>query len=584
MLANLSQKLFPHDKRLTGAAYALLALFCLAVFLPGFFTLPVMDRDEASFAEASKQMIQTGEFVDIRFQDDTRYKKPIGIYWMQVASVKLVQLVAGEDIQNNIWPYRLPSLIGAILAVLLTASIGCKLFNAETGFAAGILLASTFLLNAEVRMAKTDAMLLAMITACQFVLAKAYMQSKALKAKDFLLFWGALGAGFLIKGPLILLGPLGTLIALKLFKQDIAFAKKLNPLLGIPFALAIILPWFLLIAEQTNGAFYKDSAGHDLFAKIWEIQNWGHHIGFALPGLYAAIMPLTLWPASLPFLLAIPFIWASRHDKHVRFCLAWFIPIWLVFEITLTKLPHYVLPAYPALCLLAMHWLQSGMRDTSNKLWDNIAHLIFAGVSLGLALVPAFLPIKLEGTLFYWAMFAATLAFAACLTAIRLFRDQKPNLALAPLPLAGFALMLSLFGFLLPNLPHLFVSQAIVKNIPVLPECPNQLLATAGYSEPSLIFDTNSQTRFLNVGERLAVEMKRNPCLVGVVESEQRAEFLAKAPKFKLKPELVGSVDGINVGAGKTIHLDIYKSAHEPKKRGKKRKIKPVAPLIPVAP
>ncbi|MBY0428395.1 MAG: glycosyltransferase family 39 protein, partial [Alphaproteobacteria bacterium] len=396
MFASLAAKLFPHDKRLTGAAYGVVVLFCLAVFLPGFFTLPVIDRDEASFAQASKQMIQTGDMVDIRFQDDTRYKKPVGIYWLQVASVKLVQLVAGEDIKDTIWPYRLPSLLGAILAVLLTAAIGCKIFNAETGFAAGIMLASTFLLNAECRMAKTDAMLLAMICACQYVFAKAYMQAKALKRKDFLLFWGALGVGFLIKGPLILLGPVGTLVALKCFKEPISFSKKLNPWLGIPFALLIILPWFMLITQQTNGAFYKDSAGHDLFAKIWEIQNWGHHFGLALPGLYAVVMPLTLWPASLPLLLAIPFIWASRHDKPVRFCLAWVIPIWLVFEITLTKLPHYVLPAYPALCLLAMHWLLSGVRDTTNKLWDFAAYIIFAGVSLGLALLPGYLPIKLE--------------------------------------------------------------------------------------------------------------------------------------------------------------------------------------------
>ncbi len=572
MFKTLSQKLFPHEQRLNGAATALLALFCLALFLPGFFTMPVVDRDEASFAQASRQMVQSGDLVDIRFQDEARHKKPVGIYWLQAASVKLVQHIAGEELQNSIWPYRLPSLLGAILAVLFTASIGCKLFNAETGFAAGIMLASCFLLNAEVRMAKTDAMLLAMITACQFVLAKAYMQTKALKIKDFLLFWGALGFGFLIKGPLILLGPLATLIALKLFKEDIGFAKKLNPLFGLPFALLIILPWYVLITQVSGGAFYNDSAGHDLFAKLWEVQNWGHHFGLALPGLHAVMMPLALWPASLPFMLAIPYLWASRHDKDIRFCLAWFIPIWLVFEITLNKLPHYVLPAYPALCLLAMRWLLSGIRDTGHKLWDMVATIIFAGASLGLALLPAMLPIHLEGTLFFGALFAATLAFAASLTAIHLFRAKQLNLALAPMPLAGFALMLSLFGFLLPNLSHLFMSEQIVKNLPVLPHCPATQVATAGYSEPSLVFNAGIETKFLNVGERLAVEMKRNPCLIGVVDSEQKAEFLAKAPQFKLKPERVGSVDGINYGAGKLVHLDIYITAPEPAKPRKKRK------------
>ncbi len=577
MFKTLSAALFPHEKRLTGAAYGVLVLFCLAIFLPGFFTLPVFDRDEASFAQASKQMLQTGNLVDISFQDEPRYKKPIGIYWLQAGAVKIVQTIAGEEMANSIWPYRLPSLLGAILAVLFTASIGCKLLNAETGFAAAILLASCFLLNIEARLAKTDAMLLATILACQFVLAKAYMQTKALKAKDFLLFWGALAAGFLIKGPIVLLAPVGTLITLKLFKEPVSFAKKLNPLLGIPFTLLLVLPWFMLITQQSGDAFYKDSAGHDLFDKIINVQSFSHMWGFSLPGLYALILPVMMWPTSFPFMLAIPYIWASRHDKDVRFCLAWFIPIWVLFEFTLTKLPHYVLPMYPALCLLTMRWLFSGVRDTGHRLWNVFSYLMFAAVSLGFALIPAVLPIKFEGTLFYWALFAATFAFAVCIGVIHLFRSKSidPNnytLWLAPLPVAGFVMMLSLFGTMLPNMPHLFVSEDITRNLPVIEGCNTQLIATAGYSQPSIIFNAGADTQLLNIGERLAVEMKRNPCLIGVVENEQKAEFLEKAKFFKLTPLLTGSVDGFSIGAGKFLNFEIYRSAPEPKPQLKKKR------------
>jgi len=65
-----------------------LTLVSLVFFLPGFFTIPAVDRDEARFAQATKQMVETGDFVDIRFQDDVRYKKPVGIYWMQAAAVE----------------------------------------------------------------------------------------------------------------------------------------------------------------------------------------------------------------------------------------------------------------------------------------------------------------------------------------------------------------------------------------------------------------------------------------------------------------------------------------------------------------
>src|ERR1700760_706887 len=70
-------------------AVAFLLLCGLLLFLPGFFTIPPVDRDEARFAQATKQMVESGDYVDIRFQDDTRYKKPVGIYWLQAGFVKL---------------------------------------------------------------------------------------------------------------------------------------------------------------------------------------------------------------------------------------------------------------------------------------------------------------------------------------------------------------------------------------------------------------------------------------------------------------------------------------------------------------
>jgi 4-amino-4-deoxy-L-arabinose transferase-like glycosyltransferase len=69
-------------------AAALLVAFALIAFIPGFFQIPPVDRDEARFAQATKQMLETGQYVDIRFQNEVRYKKPVGIYWLQAASVK----------------------------------------------------------------------------------------------------------------------------------------------------------------------------------------------------------------------------------------------------------------------------------------------------------------------------------------------------------------------------------------------------------------------------------------------------------------------------------------------------------------
>ena len=97
-----------------------LVIVCLCAFLPGFFTIPPVDRDEARFAQATKQMIESGDYVDIRFQDESRYKKPVGIYWLQAGFVTVGEAVGVPRALTRIWLYRFPSLIGAIGAVLVT--------------------------------------------------------------------------------------------------------------------------------------------------------------------------------------------------------------------------------------------------------------------------------------------------------------------------------------------------------------------------------------------------------------------------------------------------------------------------------
>src|SRR3954471_8822373 len=93
-------------------AVALLTACGLLLFLPGFFNVPPIDRDEARFAQATKQMVETSDFVDIRFQDDVRYKKPVGVYWLQALGVETASALGLPRARVRIWLYRIPSLIG----------------------------------------------------------------------------------------------------------------------------------------------------------------------------------------------------------------------------------------------------------------------------------------------------------------------------------------------------------------------------------------------------------------------------------------------------------------------------------------
>ena len=95
--ANSSRRLLAAFDYATAShfrAIVFLTLCAIVLFVPGFFSIPAIDRDEARFAQATKQMVESGEFVDIRFQDDVRYKKPVGIYWLQAAIVRSAEAVS----------------------------------------------------------------------------------------------------------------------------------------------------------------------------------------------------------------------------------------------------------------------------------------------------------------------------------------------------------------------------------------------------------------------------------------------------------------------------------------------------------
>src|SRR5581483_10779001 len=150
----------------------LLALLGLLLWLPGILSLPLLDRDESRFAQSSRQMVESGNWVDIRLGHVPRYKKPVGIYWLQAAATS----VAGRD--DQIWTYRLPSLFGAIAASWLTVWVALAVAGAEAAFLAGLLMLGSVLLTAEASIATTDAVLLACSLGMQGVLIRIYRAAR----------------------------------------------------------------------------------------------------------------------------------------------------------------------------------------------------------------------------------------------------------------------------------------------------------------------------------------------------------------------------------------------------------------------
>jgi 4-amino-4-deoxy-L-arabinose transferase-like glycosyltransferase len=533
---------------------AVLVLVALVTFLPGFFQVPPVDRDEARFAQASKQMLESGDVIDIRFQDDVRYKKPVGIYWLQAAVVKAAEELGLPQARTRIWLYRIPSLVGATGAVLLTYWTALAFLTRRYAFLAALMMAGSFLLGVEARLAKTDAMLLLTILAAQGALARAYLERVEPGQRGFALpavFWTALAGGVLLKGPLILLFVGLTVLPLMIYERSARWLRVLRPVVGTLWFLALVLPWFLAIMSRAGESFLTESVGRDLLAKVFSAQE-SHG---APPGYYLALFWVTFWPAAPLAALAAAGVWAERWERPNRFLLAWLVPAWIALELVITKLPHYVLPLYPAIAIMIARAMR---RDTlSQNLW-------LTRLTLGWPVVAALVPLIGIGALMVmrhqlgllaWPLAGAAMVFG--FQAWRYYADDGPEKSLVRAVAASILVAIAFIGVIAPSLRPLFPSAMLARVMPA-DDCDYRIVAAAGYGEPSLVFLIGTSTRHTD-GAGAADVLAQGPCRYALVEARQERAFAQRAEAIGLRYAFVGRVEGININGGRTLSIAIYR-------------------------
>ncbi|MCA0012931.1 glycosyltransferase family 39 protein [Mesorhizobium sp. B292B1B] len=542
--------------------YILLFLFSLVMTVSGLASMPPLDRDEPRFVQATKQMVESGDYVDIRFQDASRYQKPIGIYWLQSAAVAL----SGKGAAAPIWIYRLVSTLGIALAVLGIAWTGTRLFGTSAGIAAGLVMAAIFATAFEGRDAKTDAMLLACCVAAQGALAQIYLASRRnepVAGHLWWIFWLAQGAAILIKGPIAPLLSALTIAVLFAFERDGRWLSKLKVGRGLLLVVLIVLPWLALITWKSHGAFLQQAVGKDMLGKVAQ----GEESHGLPPGFYMLTYSLFMWPFGLIAVGAgLQALNRLRDDVRLRFCLAWYIPFWLVFELIPTKLPHYVLPAYPGMALL-IGWLltlqpqdaNAPLRRWQQWLWWSTAFGLVV-VSLGLAAVCVAAPIYFTHAFSWWSIPAAASALGAGYLAFS--RQLQVPLARigAVAACAGITYGL-LFGVIAPSLGPIWLSPAINEAVRAYKPCDTSVLASAQYHEPSLVFLVGTKT-VLTDTDGVAKHLLADPaCALGLapVEDEQKLNGLL-AGQGKAASRLT-TIDGLNFSSGDKMSLGLYRIA-----------------------
>jgi 4-amino-4-deoxy-L-arabinose transferase-like glycosyltransferase len=537
-------------------AIIVLLIFSLLAFLPGQAKIPPVDRDEARFAQATKQMVNTGDYIDIRFQNDVRYKKPIGIYWMQAAALHAAEFVSRRDMETRIYVYRIPSLIGAVAAVIATFWVAAMFVSRRGAVLAAMMMAASILLGIEARLAKTDAMLLLMVVLCMGVLARAYLPRREEepdhRALPFV-FWIALGIGTLLKGPLILMFVGLPIVTLLVIDRSGSWLKALRPVIGIPIFLLIVLPWLAAIMMRTGSIFLSDSLGGDMLSKVYSGQE-GHG---APPGYFIVLFFFTFWPASLLAGMAVPGVWRDRWDTHVKFLLAWLVPAWIVFELIITKLPHYVLPLYPAIAILLARAIETGRMSSKKWMewgtfwWFAVPVLIFVG-SLVLLL-------RYEGDLGWraWPFLAAAMVFG--FRAWWLYDVDGNERSLLRASLTTVLLSIAVYWSVLPGLEAVFPSVAIQRTVHAS-ECKNPEIAAAGYHEPSMVFLSGTDTALTTAAGAADFLKGGGDCRFAVVEQGLERTFARRAEAIGARYVQAARFRGYSLGSGGRVSFAIYRS------------------------
>lgn len=557
-------------------SFMILALVIITLIgsLPGLSALQVIDRDEARYAQASVQMNTSGDYVNIRFHDRERHKKPAGIYWLQTLSLKSFS----DSNSRDIWVHRLPSVLAGLIAVLGLYWAGLSLYDRRGAFIAALLLSISLLFIFESHIAKTDAALCAASVWAMGAILQLRQISKAqYHARYSLIFWAALGCAVIIKGP-ILPSIIGlSLLSVIIWDKRTGHTARwlwslVNPLGIILFGL-ICLPWYIMIFKLTDGAFFTAAIGEDLTPKL----SGGQEKHGATPGYYTLTIFATFWPAALFLLSALLYgIKTARETilpsdikqptpQDARWLLAWVIPFWIILEIIPTKLTHYALPLFPAISLLMAGAVLAIEKQNHFAKTRRIGAFIFFLITTTLVFVIAGANIEYGDGAFWVFILGVMIIALAGFTAYWAFKGKMQR-TLIGLVLTGLGLSSPTYSVIMPNLAELRLAPRIAATLTAqkipLPRQGGPIIRSPHFTEPSLIYHLGERVL---LGEKAInfIDYPLQSDQIWIIDkknsaSERPLKLLEKtAQQNSLCLKNHGQVNGLNYSKGDAVELRI---------------------------
>jgi 4-amino-4-deoxy-L-arabinose transferase-like glycosyltransferase len=529
----------PHTRL---AHYALLLAVTAALTLPGLGAVSLWDIDEGLNAEAAREMLESGDWVVPTFNFKPRTAKPALLYWLQALSYQRFGVTE--------FAARLPSALAGAVAVLLTYQLGRRMFGPATGLLAGVVTVSTVQVTVLTHAATPDALLLA----CLMLTMWLFWIGAENGGRHWTWMTGAGGGlAVLAKGPVGVVMPAAIVGYYFLAGRQGRRLLDRRLLLGLMLVVAIAGPWYALVGAETRGRFLKS---------FWETENVGRflapmegHSGPAWYYLVAVLIGLgtwsvVLWPALHDAMRSCsrpsnqdPRLSPPKETVSVRFLVCWLAVYIGFFSLAQTKLPNYIVPAYPPLALLTARFLDRWRRGVVPfHRWlalASLALLTLIGVGVGAGLLvaggvmtPAAARLQTITGLAGWAWIGVVPVAGAAAGYWCLNRDRRAGvvtaLAAAAVGFVGLAVLLPVRAVESVKGPRALVAAAGVCR-----PTDEVRVASLGYFQPSLVFYCRREVSSLYLPKE-AVDLLRGPLPAYVFCPAEVGEMLAASGAGRL--------------------------------------------------
>ncbi len=477
----------PLHNRLRGTDRLKLLAITLVVFLPGVFTLSLTDRDEGWYAQVSREMVDSGDWLVPRYLGEPWLAKPPLLYWCVSTSFTLLGKSAGAA--------RLISVLATVVTVQLLATLAVRIFNRRTAMYAAITYVTLALPAIVGRMVLTDALLLACCLAAMCVLWDvARVRANWTRCA---LFWCLVGLGVLAKGPAVFVFVGAFALGLFVSTPSRAWLRSVALWCTLPLAVVVSGWWYVYVGLYAGETLVDQFIGYEILSRLTSAPHGhGGPPGFYLILSLAGCLP---WTPLVPG--AVFELWRGRKtDPAAWLMLIWCFAPWLFLELLPSKLAHYILPCYVPLAIIVGRMWGVGLgRAIARPQWTVLGIWVGCNLLLGLGFVH--LAYAFGSYAWQWGALACglTLLIGFAIAGWSVAREQLVRAWSQAVVVAGIFYIVFFEGFLGGFEPYRLSRRIADAANEVSP--PGGAVFVHGYTEPTMFFYFDADARVVKPEE-----------------------------------------------------------------------------------